>query len=103
AVGDVAERAAARADVAQDHERRGAFAEALGDVRARRFLTHRVQLLVAQDALDVVEARVRGRGAHADPRRLRQQRRRGVAAHDADRLVLALFLDAGFTHRRGAG
>src|SRR3546814_2690207 len=35
AMGDVAERAAAGADLPQDHEGRGAVAEALVDVRAR--------------------------------------------------------------------
>ena len=60
AVRDVAERAAARADVAEDHERRGALAEALADVRAGGFLAHRVQARVAQDALDLVEARAIG-------------------------------------------
>ena len=57
AVADVAERAAPRALVAHDHEGRGALAEALADVRARRFLAHRVQVVLAQDLLDLVEAR----------------------------------------------
>ena len=60
AVRHIAERTAPRANVAQDHERRRALAEAFGDVRARGFLAHRVQILVAQDALDVVEARSSG-------------------------------------------
>ena len=62
AVADVAERAAPRALVAHDHEGRRALAEALADVRARRFLAHRVQLVLAQDLLDLVEA-----GAAATP------------------------------------
>src|SRR5688572_24576953 len=98
AMRDIAEGAAARADVAEDHERRRALAEALGDVRARSFLADGVQFLLAQDALDVVEARVRAGGAHADPRRLRQRR----ARHDPDRLARAFFLDASLTHRRAS-
>src|SRR5258706_1712645 len=100
AVRHVAERAASRADVAEDHEGRRALAEALGDVRAGGFLAHGVQLLPAQDVLDLVEARAGARGAHADPRRLGQ--RRG-ARHDANDLRLALFLYAGFTHARDGG
>ena len=50
AVRDVAERAAARAQVAEDHEGRGALAEALADVGAGRFLAHGVQAVLAQDA-----------------------------------------------------
>src|SRR5438552_3616294 len=97
AVRHIAEGAAPRADVAEDHEGRGAFAEAFGDVRARRFFAHRVQLLPPQDVLDLVEARVRARRTHADPRRLGQGR---AARHDADRLRLAFFLYAAFTHAR---
>src|SRR5205085_5485369 len=55
-VPDVAEWTAARAKRAHDHERGGAFAEALADVRARCFFAHRVQMVLAQNALDVVEA-----------------------------------------------
>src|SRR5438132_8038073 len=98
-VRDVAERAAPRADVAEDHEGRGALAEALGDVRAGRLFADRVQLLAAKDVLDFVEAGIRARGAHADPRRLGQRR---AARHDANRLRLAFFLYAGFTHARAA-
>src|SRR3954462_5988109 len=93
-VGDVAEGAAPRADVAEDHERRRAFSEALGNIRAGRFLANRVEVLLAQDALDVVEARIRARGAHAYPRRLGQR----FARHDLDRLLRAFVLYAGFTH-----
>src|SRR5262249_47353862 len=99
-VRDIAERTAPRADVAQDHEGRRALAEALGDVRARRFLAHGVQLLPAQNVLDLVETRVRARRPHPDPRRLRQRRR---ARHDANRLRFAFFLYAGFTHARDDG
>ena len=41
---DVAEAAAARARVAEDHDRRGAGAPALADVRAHRLLADRVQV-----------------------------------------------------------
>jgi hypothetical protein len=44
----------------------GALAEALADVRARRFLAHGVQVVLAQDLLDLEEARAAA-GAHADP------------------------------------
>src|SRR3954467_1363986 len=73
AVRDVAKRAAARADVAEDHESGRALAEALRDVWARGFLAHSVQLLVAQNLLDLAEARIGARRAHADPRRLGQR------------------------------
>src|SRR5687767_8006271 len=92
AVRHVAERAAARADVAEDHESRGALAEALGDVRAGGFLAHRVQLLAAQDVLDLGEARVGAWRAHADPRRLRQRRRFFRSLDELDRLSLAFVL-----------
>ena len=68
AVGDVAERAAARAHLAEDHEGRGALAEALVDVRAGRFLAHRDQAVLAQFRLELRD-RVAGRNAHADPAR----------------------------------
>ena len=72
AVRHVAERAAARAQVAHDHEGGGAVAEALADVRAGRFLAHGVQLLLAQDLLDLGEA-LAAAGAHADPLGLAQR------------------------------
>ena len=52
---DVAECASAGAGVTHDHEGGGALAEAFADVRARGFLAHRVQLVLAQDLLDLVE------------------------------------------------
>src|SRR5437868_3769149 len=55
AVRDVAERAAARADVSQDHEGRGALAEALGDVGAGRLFAHGVQLLLPKNAFYFME------------------------------------------------
>ena len=100
AVADVAERAAARADVAHDHERRRALAEALADVRARRLLAHRVQLVLAQDLLDLGEAR-RRRRAHADPVGLLQPLGGDHLDRDAGGLRVALVLDAGGVGRRG--
>jgi hypothetical protein len=92
AVPDVAERAAARALVAHDHERRSALAEALADVRARGLLADRVQPVVAQDALDVVEARACARRLHADPFGLAERRGRDELDRDACRLGGALLL-----------
>ena len=57
AVADVAEGAAARAQVAEDHEGGRALAEAFADVRAGGFLADRVQVVFAQDLLDLAEAR----------------------------------------------
>jgi hypothetical protein len=74
AVADVAEGAAAGADVAEDHEGGRALAEAFADVRAGGFLADGVQLLLAQDLLDLAEARRAVAGLDADPRRLLQQR-----------------------------
>ncbi|MNT13892.1 hypothetical protein D3C72_1488750 [compost metagenome] len=63
----VAERAAAGALVAHDHERGRALAEALADIRAGGFFAHRVQLVLAQDLLDLVEARGGAARLHANP------------------------------------
>ena len=60
---DVAEPAAARARVAQDHDRRRAGAPALADVRTHRFLADRVQL--AARALSRATARMSRRGQSA--------------------------------------
>src|SRR5688500_2719515 len=98
AVRHVAERAAPGADVAEDHEGRRALAEALGDVRTRSFLAHRVQAVRPQDVLDLVEARVGACRAHPYPRRLGQRR----ARHDSYRLARAFFLYARFTHSRAS-
>ena len=99
-VTDVAERAAARALVAHDHERRGPLAEALADVRARCFLADRVQLLLAQDALDLVETARRQRRLRAYPVGFAQH---VGGRHDLDRnpgrLAEALLLDAGVRAR----
>src|SRR5438094_4358112 len=52
----VAERAAARADVAEDEERRRALLPALVDVRARSgLLAHRVQVVLAHQAAQLEE------------------------------------------------
>jgi hypothetical protein len=67
AVAHVAERAAARALVAHDHEGGRAVAEAFADVRAGGLFAHGVQVAFAQDLLDLVEARGRAAGLHADP------------------------------------
>src|SRR5690349_19838010 len=55
AFGDGAKAAVARADVAQDHEGRRAFAPALIDVRAARLLADRVQAQVANQLMHAVE------------------------------------------------
>src|SRR5437763_334959 len=98
AVTDVTEWATARADVAHDHERRGPLAEAFTDVRARRFLANGMQTMLAQDALDLVEAR-RRRRAHANPRRLAQRLGRNNFYREfgkyARRLRVALVFYAG--------
>src|SRR5690348_4742407 len=57
AVADITERTTPRADVAHDHERRRPLAEAFADVRTRRLLAHRMQMVLAQDSLDLIEAR----------------------------------------------
>ncbi len=48
-----AEAAAARADVAQDHERRGAAVPAIADVGTSRALAHRVQVQIPHQLLQV--------------------------------------------------
>src|SRR5712691_1074851 len=96
AVGDVAERAAPRAEVPEDHEGRGALAEALSDIGAGRLLANRVEIVLAEDLLDCVETRA-GRGrAHPNPFGFRKP----FLRHDRDRdarLRRASFL---FSRRR---
>jgi hypothetical protein len=82
AVADVAERAAAGADVAEDHEGRRAAAEAFADVRAGGFLADGVQLLFAQHGLDFAEAPGAVAGFDANPLGFAQ---RGVDRDDLDR------------------
>ncbi|KAG1437667.1 hypothetical protein G6F57_020154 [Rhizopus arrhizus] len=88
----VAKRAAARALVAHDHERGGTLAEAFADVRAGRFFAHRVQVVLAQDAFDVVETRARRGGLHANPLRLLQALGRNNLDGNACRLGLRFLL-----------
>ncbi len=66
AMTDVAERAASGADIAHDHEGRGAAGEALAQVRAGRLFADAVQLVLAQQLLDAVDLGG-NRDAHADP------------------------------------
>ena len=72
AMAHVTERTATGALVAHDHERCGALAEAFADVRAGGLLADRVQLVVAQDLLHLVEAAAQLGGRLADPVRLAQ-------------------------------
>src|SRR5688572_28784690 len=86
AVSDIAERAAPRAQVPEDHESRGALAETFSDVGAGSFLTDGVQRMAAQDFLDFPETLA---GAPPDPYTvgLAQTLRR----HDPDRIARGLF------------
>ena len=52
AVADVAEGAAAGADVAHNHKGGGAAAEAFADIGAAGFFAHGVHFLIAQDILN---------------------------------------------------
>ncbi len=93
-----AERAAARANLAEDHEGRGAVAEALVDVRATGLFADRDQAVLPQLGLEVLH-RVAGRDAHADPRGLAQLRHIGELHRRAVDLVPADLLDAGLQGR----
>src|SRR5438034_1851833 len=92
-MGDVAERTAPRAQVPQDHEGRGAFSEALADVGAGGFLAYGVQIIFAQDALDVVKTRTGRGGAHADPLGLGEALGRRKGDRNARFGEALLFLD----------
>ena len=70
AVRDGAVRAGARADVAEDHERRRPVVPALADVGTARFLAHRVQVEIAHQPLEAQVAR-RPRRTDLQPCRLR--------------------------------
>src|SRR5690606_11127601 len=95
AMADVAERTAAGALVTHDHERRRALAEALADVRAGRLLADRVQPVLPQDPLDLVEAAVGPGRLHANPFGLAQHLgRRHHLDGNARRLGGRLLLDA---------
>src|SRR5439155_22635976 len=104
-VADIAEGAAPRAEIAHDHERRRALAEAFADVRARGLFAHRVQAVLAQDLLDLGKARRRWR-AHADPVGLFQALGRDdfdrVFGKYGRRLRRSGVLDAGGIGRRRA-
>ena len=65
----VAEAAAARAGVAEDHERRGAALPALADVRAGGLLADGVQVLLLDHRRQVAVLRA-ARGGDLEPRRL---------------------------------
>src|SRR5690606_1157150 len=90
-----------RADVAHDHEGRRTLAEALMDVRAGGFLAHRVQLVLAQRGLDLVEALGLGTRAEADadPVRLLEPLGRYDLDRDAGGLVGAALLAGGGFHQ----
>jgi hypothetical protein len=95
AVADVAERAAAGADVAEDHEGGRAAPEAFADVGAGGFFADGVQLLLAQHGLDLAEAAGAVAGLDANPLRLAQ---RLIDRNDLDRdargFQFAFLLDA---------
>ncbi len=76
---DVAERAAPRADFAQNHECRGALAETFVNVGASRLLADRNQGVTSQPGFQLVHG-ITGRQAHTDPWRLAQSRRLPVEA-----------------------
>lgn len=98
----ITERAAPRAHLAQDHEGRGAVAEALVDVRAAGFLADRDQAVFAQLGLEVLHC-IAGRNPHPDPRRLAQHRRIDELHRRAVDLVATDLLDAGLQRRRCGG
>ena len=101
AVAHVAERAATRAFVAHDHERGRAFTETFAYVRATRLFTHRMQVVFAQNLLDLGKARVAGRGFHANPVRLLQLFNRDDLDRDARRLGLRLLFGGGVVGHGG--
>src|SRR5690606_29685562 len=93
--------AAPRADVAHDHEGRRALAETFVDVGAGGFLAHRMQLVLAQRVLDLVDALDLGARAEADadPVRLLEAFGRHDLDRDAGGLVGATLLAGGGFHR----
>ena len=75
--GHGAKTAGARTDVSEDHERGGAAAPAVVDVRTPRLLAHRVQAAVTNDLLELLEVLALS-DSHPDPGRdwsLLQRRR----------------------------
>ena len=85
---DVAEAAAPRARVAEDHERRGAALPALADVRAGGLLADRVQVLVGDELRQLAVLRAAGR-RHLEPRWLALAHRAHVGAQDAEHVHAA--------------
>ena len=79
---DVAEAAAARAGVAEDHERGGAALPALADVGAGRLLADRVQPLRLDHVGQLAVLRAAGR-RDLEPRRLAAAERLHLLAEDA--------------------
>jgi len=81
-MGDSAVSAVSGADIAQDHEGRGAMLPTLADVRAMRFLAHRVQVEVTHQLLEPYVVGATG-CSHFEPRRLPlRERIRAVTTHD---------------------
>src|SRR3954463_6379284 len=80
---DVAEPAPAGAGVAEDHERRGAAVPAVADVGARRLLADGVEVLVADEAVELPVARA-ARRLDLEPRRLAVADREDVGAEDLE-------------------
>jgi hypothetical protein len=82
AVRDGAVSAVPRAGVAEDHEGGGAVIPALAEVRAMRFLAHRVEVELAHEPLQA-GVHLAAWSLHLQPRRLSLGERLGaVAAHD---------------------
>ena len=79
----VAEAAAPRARVAEDHERRGAALPALADVRAGGLLADRVEVLVLDELRQLAVLRAAGR-RDLEPRRLALAHRAHVGPEDAE-------------------
>src|SRR4051812_19696244 len=78
---DVAEAAPARARVAEDHERRRPAVPAVADVRAGRLLADGVEVLVADEPVELAVARA-ARRAGLEPRGLAVAQRQDVGPED---------------------
>ena len=85
---DVAEAAAPGAGVAEDHERGGAALPALADVRARRLLADRVEVLGLDQVLQLAVPRA-ARRRHLEPRRLAGAERLHVRPEDLEDVRVA--------------
>ena len=83
----VAERTTTCADVAHDHKSRGALAEALGNIRTACFLADRVEPVLPQNLLELLNCRCRRR-ANSYPIGLAQRR---DGRFDLDRYSCHLF------------